>query len=157
MATLPKCHWLLECKLVVPTRRFLCCAGSFSALVHILSWVQNIELLSKEELFQTMTRAEKKGFALLLGERTNSLARSVMAVTWLPCHLHLAGTTHPLGSAFQPLWPSFHRLFSGATSQPQGLCPRHCLCLEGASLSSPYLPPASALLLTAQEIILCAS
>lgn len=40
---------------------------------------------------------------------------------------------------------------------PQSLCPWHSsLSQEGSSHFSPYLPPALALLLVAQEIILCA-
>ena len=155
MATLTKCHWLLEFKLVISVRSFLGCAGNFSALVYILSWVQNIELLSKEELCQKMTRAEKKGFALLLGESKfpskvydgSNLAALSPASCW---YYTSPGISIPATLAFVPspvLWCNF---------PPQGLCPRHCLCLEVSSHSSPYLPPASALLLTAQEIILCA-
>lgn len=63
-----------------------------------------------------MTGAKNKGFALLWGERAYSKAYDGPATIWLPGHLHLAGTTYLLCSAFQPLWPSSHPPFSGATS-----------------------------------------
>lgn len=80
-----------------------------------------------------------------------------LATIWLPGHLHPAGThispmfSLPATLAFTPS-PVLRCNFP-----PQSLCPWHSsLCLEGSSHVSPYLPPALALLLVAQEIILCA-
>lgn len=78
-----------------------------------------------------------------------------LATIWLPGHLHLAGTTYLLCSAFQATLAFTPSPVLRCNFPPQSLCPRHSsLCLEGSSHIPPYLPPALALLLAAQEIIL---
>ena len=93
-----------------------------------------------------MTGAKNKGFALLWGERAYSKAYDGPATIWLPGHMHLAGTAYLLCSAFQPLWPSSHPLFSGATSHLKAFA-------HGIPASPRKAPPTS--LLTYLLLWLC--
>jgi len=107
-----------------------------------------------------MTNVEKKGLALLLGGKSRFLskvcdAQHGLAMTRLPCYPHLAVTTHFLVLSIPATLTFVPSPAHPCNFLPHGLGPRHLLCLECSSHSSPHLPPASAQLVVAQELILC--